>query len=496
MRIPVSSLLLPPNDLLQTVIKVVKRVDPSFLIEEKRGASNFSSSSQQLMTCADIALAIHFCNEHANPESKYQSYFKTLPEFHYFKESSPICWTEEEIDTNFGPSVISKKRVRSSKKQLADIHSKIVSEVEASPSFDSFLYAWTIISSRSFTVSSTDGSFEVEGLIPLMDMSNHKRPRDTTFFLEGASTTTIDDGYVVVQTLRAIKAGEEVCITYGAKGNSALLLSYGFCLLHNVEPDGSSNDVVTVEVKEGVECELRVGDVSYSYGCLSKAVSVFRLTENGAKDGVKSVESGNNQKDAILSFDEFEAEEEDENKGFLYDEDDSEDEDGGEEGGLYDELDDELGYDENNKGNVKDELLACVALHQALTDKLSNYRTAYNGTIDFVQYLAIISRGKDPTNKEVSEGQGFCAILHLTEAITISFYVNALDCIVEVLKELPSATEATVDEVLRSWYGKNHPNSGTLKEDFEMAVFHMWQDALKIDKLVKVFLKLNTNIDL
>ena len=50
------------------------------------------------------------------------------------------------------------------------------------------------------------------------------------------------------ETLRAFGEGEAVFMTYGAQPNTKLLQDYGFTTLPNIEPDGSSNDVVVLEL--------------------------------------------------------------------------------------------------------------------------------------------------------------------------------------------------------------------------------------------------------
>ena len=48
---------------------------------------------------------------------------------------------------------------------------------------------------------------------------------------------------IQVQSIRDIAKGSSLWNTYGAIGNGPLLFNYGFCVVDNLEPDGSSNDV-------------------------------------------------------------------------------------------------------------------------------------------------------------------------------------------------------------------------------------------------------------
>jgi hypothetical protein len=87
-----------------------------------------------------------------------------------------------------------------------------------------------------------------------------------------------------------LAGGDALVITYGAQGNAALLLNYGFCIQQNIEPDGSSNDVYELLVEpaasgkdEGaaapgaaVAVPLRAGPKWYSYGGLVRALETVR----------------------------------------------------------------------------------------------------------------------------------------------------------------------------------------------------------------------------
>jgi len=83
---------------------------------------------------------------------------------------------------------------------------------------------------------------------------------------------------------RDLPAGSVVHDTYGAKGNAQLLSRYGFCIDSNVEPDGSSNDVVEFVAKEGSPAvELRAGPKAYTYGGFVRALEVFLDDGDGGK---------------------------------------------------------------------------------------------------------------------------------------------------------------------------------------------------------------------
>ena len=72
-------------------------------------------------------------------------------------------------------------------------------------------------------------------MIPLLDLMNHKRG---TKEKSSVSYNRLEDGTIEVKAKSNMNKNQCPGITYGAKGNSQLLLRYGFCLKDNVEPDG------------------------------------------------------------------------------------------------------------------------------------------------------------------------------------------------------------------------------------------------------------------
>lgn len=114
-------------------------------------------------------------------------------------------------------------------------------------------------------VAACTGNVEEEYLVPLLDMINHRRPRGTTY--------SQHHGVVRLLPLAGCSAGAQVWGSYGAKPSSHLLLKYGFALepSDNTEPDGSSNDMVRIQVC-GEDIALRVGPQRYAFPALSEAI--------------------------------------------------------------------------------------------------------------------------------------------------------------------------------------------------------------------------------
>ena len=121
------------------------------------------------------------------------------------------------------------------------------------------LRASTLVSSRAFDVDSAHGV----GLLPLIDALNHKPAlapahggeagddddseddddddalrRDCAIRIPPAEESDDDDDdeeddCALIETLRPLRAGEELCLTYGNYGNYELLAGYGFTLDDN-----------------------------------------------------------------------------------------------------------------------------------------------------------------------------------------------------------------------------------------------------------------------
>ena len=134
----------------------------------------------------------------------------------------------------------------------------------------------------------TDCGDAVPAMMPLLDLCNHARGKTVSKNL----SYSYRDGCVVVKTVKDIAPGDVLRITYGALPNSQLLMNYGFCLDENIEPDGSSNDVLEFEPVAGgpLIIQLQTGPKSYTYGKLVQAVECFIPEENRDSDASVSAE--------------------------------------------------------------------------------------------------------------------------------------------------------------------------------------------------------------
>ncbi|KAL7449020.1 hypothetical protein ACHAWC_001125, partial [Mediolabrus comicus] len=205
------------------------------------------------------------------------------------------------------------------------------------------------VTSRGFEGLGYDG---VDVMIPLLDLLNHYRGRDSsnsefarvryerynmnecnekkkdgvvevadgdegegvspppTKRIKTSLSSSVGGG-VKVTTAQRISLPANATIplqmTYGAKSNSTLLGRYGFCIENNVEPDGSCNDVIEIQLQTGSPpVKLQRGPKSYTYGCLIKALQLFGDDEqslpcgdggDGREEKQLQQESGNDDAD-------------------------------------------------------------------------------------------------------------------------------------------------------------------------------------------------------
>lgn len=103
-------------------------------------------------------------------------------------------------------------------------------------SLTDFIWARTVVITRvfGFTVSVPSGSsrtgrvpHKTDGLVPMADMLNHRRPRETSWNYDDAR-----DSFVIT-SITAFETRQQVCDSYGRKCNSRFLINYGFCIEDN-----------------------------------------------------------------------------------------------------------------------------------------------------------------------------------------------------------------------------------------------------------------------
>ena len=197
-----------------------------------------------------LALALE---RRAGAKSRWAPYVDSLPR----DAPLPLWSAAEPASSRHGLDATSRRRAR-----LADNYragAAVWADGELKPLYDD-LRETTLGSSRAFDVDSAHGV----GLLPLIDALNHKPAlapahggeasddddsededvdnalrRDCAIRIPPAEESDDDDDDdeeddgALIETLRPLRAGEELCLTYGNYGNYELLAGYGFTLDDN-----------------------------------------------------------------------------------------------------------------------------------------------------------------------------------------------------------------------------------------------------------------------
>ncbi|KAL9182389.1 hypothetical protein ACHAXT_013041 [Thalassiosira profunda] len=404
----------------------------------------------------------------------YRPYLATLPSVHSSESSAcllPRQWPAATLKrrlegTSLYRRVLSEQRGLRREYELVrkawlDHHASIGSEKEGSgeiypfPPFIHYDGAMAALTSRGFAGMGLDG---VDALVPMLDLLNHVRGKadgesaaDDVVEKRGESDASGPDvryrrysrdcgeeggetpskrqrteedanntaqcqsgtGGVRVSAARQLVSGSELHMTYGAKGNAALLGRYGFCIANNVEPDGSCNDVLELDIRPGEKpVELQRGPKAYSYAPFVRALDLCRDASCG-EDGwdEEEVDEG---LDAFLDSCE---------NGFDGDEKEEEEDDvGGFDEYLYNA---QSNADATHSGDshlvsMKRDLNALVKLKEVL-------RSAKAG----LQNNSLL-RNESPKGNATDEDR-YCTVLVRSEIQTLDFYLAAVDALNRLL---------------------------------------------------------------
>jgi hypothetical protein len=152
---------------------------------------------------------------------------KTLPSLETFKACMPFFWPEELQAHLPDPATsLLKKQQR----RLASDW-KAVSEAYPNLTYNEYVHAWLLISTRTFYYTppnmlpeDTPEADECLAIVPFGDYFNH--------FAHGCKVNYSADGYEFVLE-KGVKKGEELYISYGNHTNDFLLVEYGFTLDDN-----------------------------------------------------------------------------------------------------------------------------------------------------------------------------------------------------------------------------------------------------------------------
>jgi hypothetical protein len=372
---------------------------------------------------------------------------------------------------------------------LLRLHSGCASRYSM-PTLRRFLWGMAVVSSRAFSLPRREvmeaESAEVQGLlgdagdccalVPLLDLLNHRRPRQAGWSLarsgggggcsggggdgssssggcgggsgedDGTHSAAAADGTsagsnisdsggdagavggdlaVVLVARVPFARGDEIFETYGAKGNGPLFVHYGFALMDNAEPDGSSNDVRPLRLAEDGEvvAQLRVGPPSYTYGQLARALGAAR------PGGLAPAPQGGGELNTGCPSDCRDADSFDSDDGAFFD-------DGGGENSEENEVDDEMmaamyGADEGGGAKPAKEMAAAE-----MTSEITALKVVHRTC---VAALAAYSRPLADTASLLRVGEGgtrvrAAAAVTFGEQLALSAYGRAAALSAEVLE--------------------------------------------------------------
>ncbi|OMJ75492.1 hypothetical protein SteCoe_25341 [Stentor coeruleus] len=180
------------------------------------------ANNLKLLSPKHCYLSTFIIQEKRKPDSFWAPYIKILPE--YFR-NFPIFFTEEEKECLIGTAFIDlvNEKIVDIKEDYNTICS--VAPEFAEVSFEEFCRVRMAVSSRIFGMEIEKKS--TDGFVPLADMLNHQKARQTSWkFCQQRN------GFIIEAAVDIFK-GQEVLDSYGIKCNSRFLLNYGFTLDDN-----------------------------------------------------------------------------------------------------------------------------------------------------------------------------------------------------------------------------------------------------------------------
>jgi len=172
-------------------------------------------------------LAAFLLQERENPDCRWKAYLDILPQEY---NTVPLFFKEECERELKGSIAIKKMNAR-----IESLQAEYNNLCEHVPQFarfshKQFVWARLVVITRIFGLV-IDG-VKTDGLVPMADMLNHRRPRETKW------TYDQNKRGFVISALQHIKQDAEIFDSYGRKCNSRFFVNYGFSLEKN--PDNEA----------------------------------------------------------------------------------------------------------------------------------------------------------------------------------------------------------------------------------------------------------------
>lgn len=176
----------------------------------------------ELLSPKHSFLSTFLLQEKKNKDSFWKPYLDILPSDY---DSMPIFFSEEDLAWLHGSPFLTqvKDKVSDLKKDYEAIIN--VAPEFATNTFKEFCWARMTAASRIFGI--VIGEVKTDAFVPLADMLNHRRPKQTSW-----SYNNEREGFII-ESLENIKKGEQIYDSYGKKCNSRFFLHYGFIVMDN-----------------------------------------------------------------------------------------------------------------------------------------------------------------------------------------------------------------------------------------------------------------------
>ena len=200
--------------------------DVKKLSESEQAQYRSIRATSDLWSVACSTLASSAGKRRCWPSMRNHSDVSTQP---FNKQTDGRIWCVE-VDSPEHAIIIAQRAQRHNGRVIKQSRPITVGNCRHVPEYRSFgleefVWARLVVITRIFGLV-VNGN-KTDGLVPMADMLNHKRPRETSW--------TFDDsrGSFTITSLRPMSRGEQIYDSYGRKCNSRFFVNYGFSLEDN-----------------------------------------------------------------------------------------------------------------------------------------------------------------------------------------------------------------------------------------------------------------------
>jgi histone-lysine N-methyltransferase SETD3 len=178
-------------------------------------------------------LAAFLCQEKHKKNSFWAPYIRILPQNY---RNMPIFFEEGELKLLKGS--FSLKKIADRKEDLLAEYENICKHAPEFRQYTHKEFVWARLAVITRIFGLVINGNKTDGLVPMADMLNHKRPRDSKGDDDGnhsETSWTFDDkrNAFTITSLKALNRGDQIYDSYGRKCNSRFFVNYGFSLEEN-----------------------------------------------------------------------------------------------------------------------------------------------------------------------------------------------------------------------------------------------------------------------